>query len=150
MIYSYLLECNRTGVCKIGKSSNPIKRFTSLKTANPFITMIGVSELKEEELHKKYAEFRFSGEWFEFPENVKNQIYQLFKPLDNFHEIKNEFISEKLLNKIKKLNEEFDRLKFDKFTDKIFKELGPTEFKKLLHDCDEFKDLVSNSMILSL
>jgi hypothetical protein len=52
MVYSYLIECTRTGVCKIGKSKNPSKRLVSIKTANPFVELVGISELKEEDLHK--------------------------------------------------------------------------------------------------
>ena len=64
--------------------------------------------------------------------------------------MKNEFITEKLLNKIKKLNEEFDIVKVNEFTENVFKDLGPTNFRKLLQDCQEFNDLMSNAVILSL
>lgn len=150
MMYSYLIECTRTGVCKIGKSNNPIKRLESIKTGNPFVKLIGLSELKENDLHVKYGEFRFSGEWFEFPENIKNEVYSLFKPIENYGKINNQEIDKEFLNKIKELDEKFNLVKVNEFTDIVFKKLGSKGYSKLLKNCKEFNELVSKSIYLSI
>ncbi len=149
MIYSYLIECTRTGVCKIGKSNNPIKRLESIKVGNPFVKLIGISEIKENDLHVKYDEFRFSGEWFEFPENIKNEVYSLFKPIEHKITDKQE-IDKEFLNKIKELDENFDLVKVNEFTDIVFKKLGSKGYLKLLKNCKEFNDLASKSIYLSI
>jgi len=152
MIYSYLMECTRTGVCKIGKSNNPLKRLETIKTGNPFVKLIGVSEIKEQELHKTYAEFRFSGEWFDFPENIKKDVYLLFEPFTESikNKNKNKFVSEELLKKIKTLDENFDMVKVNEFTDIIFNKLGADGYRELLQNCEEFNLLVSKSIYLSI
>jgi len=150
MVYSYLIECTRTGVCKIGKSNNPIKRFSCIKSGNPFVKLIGVNELKEYDLHKRYGEFRFSGEWFEFPENIKVEVYSLFKPIDSNNITNKKEIDEEFLNKIKKLDENFHLVKVNEFTDIIFNKLGSKGYSKLLKNCKEFNNLVSKSIYLSI
>ena len=150
MIYSYLMECTKTGVCKIGKSNNPLKRLETIKTGNPFVTLVGVSEIKEQELHKTYADFRFSGEWFDFPENIKKDVYLLFKPFVDSDKFNYKVIDEELIKKIKMLDENFDLVKVNEFTDIIFNKLGVNGFRKLLQDCKEFNDLASKSIYLSI
>ncbi len=150
MIYSYLMECTKTGVCKIGKSNNPLKRLETIKTGNPFVTLVGVSEIKEQELHKMYDEFRFSGEWFDFPENIKKEVYLLFNPFTDSIKNKNNIISEELLKKIKTLDENFDIVKVNEFTDIIFNKLGADGYRNLLQNCEEFNLLVSKSIYLSI
>ena len=150
MVYSYLIECTRTGVCKIGKSNNPIKRLETIKIGNPFVKLIGISELKENVLHVKYDKFRFSGEWFEFPENIKVEVYSLFKPIDSYNITNKKEIDEELLNKIKKLDENFNLVKVNEFTDIIFNKLGSKGYSKLLKNCKEFNELVSKYAYLSL
>ena len=150
MIYSYLMECSRTGVCKIGKSNNPLKRLETIKTGNPFVNLIGVSEIKELKLHKMYDEFRFSGEWFNFPENIKKEVYLLFKPFISSDKVNDKVIDEELIKKIKMLDENFDLVKVNEFTDIIFNKLGVNGCRGLLQDCKEFNDLVSKSIYLSI
>jgi hypothetical protein len=144
---TYLIECSKTGVCKIGKSNTPLKRFDSIKTGNPFVVLIGVSELNESELHEKYSEFRFSGEWFDFPKNIKEEVYSKFKPFEN---VKNEFVNDEFIKKIKILDENFDIVSVNKFTDLVYNKLGKGAYIELLRNCQEFNDLVSKSAYLSL
>lgn len=80
--YSYLIKDTRSNIYKIGKSDDPIKRYNSLKTANPFIEFIGVNLIAEKDLHKKYSQYRYTGEWFEFPDKIKNEVLKLFKPIE--------------------------------------------------------------------
>lgn len=150
MVYSYLIECSRTKVCKIGKSNKPLKRFETIKTSNPFVKLVGVSELKEQDLHKQYDEFRFAGEWFDFPDNIKSEVYSLFKPLNELNTVNDNFVNDKFLEKIKMLDENFDAEKVDEFTDNLYKKLGMNGYRELLHECCEFNDLVSRAMYLSL
>jgi len=80
--YSYLIRDTRSNIYKIGKSDNPKRRYDVLKTANPFIELIGVNQINEKDLHKKYSKYRYTGEWFEFPDKIINEVLKLFKPID--------------------------------------------------------------------
>ena len=76
--YVYVFVNTNFEVCKIGYSSNPIKRLDQIQTGCPFklkrqLIMIGGAE-KESELHKKYKDFRLEGEWFSFKGKLKDDI----------------------------------------------------------------------------
>jgi len=63
------IGCDKSGLFKIGISNNYKKRFGQLKTGNPFFNFMAVfssenpSEI-ETEIHNKFSEKRFWGEWF--------------------------------------------------------------------------------------
>ena len=64
--WTYLIRGEHTGLIKIGRSHNLIKRFRSLKTASPdVLTLAGVIVGDyERALHRRFAAYRVRGEWF--------------------------------------------------------------------------------------
>lgn len=66
--FIYLIKNNRNGLYKIGRSKTPSIRESTLQSEEPDISMIlsfaGTSQL-EKELHKRFADKRVRGEWFE-------------------------------------------------------------------------------------
>lgn len=75
---TYLVKCTRTGIYKIGHSITPLKRLVGIKTGNPFVELIGTTSTPEIKLHRKYADYRIGGEWFEFPEEVEENVINEF------------------------------------------------------------------------
>jgi hypothetical protein len=71
---------------KIGKSTNLKRRYKSLRTSNPDITLIGYTDrFTEEELHNKYKEYHYKLEWFIFPDHFIPEV------LNDFSNTKNDF-----------------------------------------------------------
>jgi hypothetical protein len=65
----YLMVDSNTGLTKIGKSANPIKRERTLQSEKPTIKLIHVfNEDHENELHNKFNNYRIRGEWFKLSE----------------------------------------------------------------------------------
>lgn len=65
--YIYLMIDHNTGYHKIGRSKNPKFRERTLQSEKPTIEMIHTFKdnlSKEKELHKRYANKRIRGEWF--------------------------------------------------------------------------------------
>jgi len=61
----YLIKDSNTGLYKIGKSSNPLRREKTLQSEKPSIKMVKVfEEITEKDLHNQYSSFRVRGEWF--------------------------------------------------------------------------------------
>jgi hypothetical protein len=64
---------------KIGKSNNPEKRLKQLKTANPNIQLLAITEkITEDFLHNQFNEYRVTGEWFLFDEVNLKQVLSYF------------------------------------------------------------------------
>lgn len=64
---------------KIGKTNNVDNRLRQLKTHNPEITLIGLTDLYSEELlHKKFKDYRVKGEWFIFEDRVLEKVKSYF------------------------------------------------------------------------
>lgn len=66
--YLYFMRSVRTGLIKIGVSVNPQKRAQSLRTnvgELEILTTIQASYDEERRLHRRFAEHRQHGEWFE-------------------------------------------------------------------------------------
>lgn len=77
---SYIIKDRSTGHYKIGKSLNPLNREKTLQSEKPDLIMI--KEFKgdwENKLHKKYANQRLRGEWFEL---TKTQLEYICKHYD--------------------------------------------------------------------
>lgn len=81
--YVYFIYSASHNLTKIGKSGNPKKRFSAIKTASPeghSLQLVGTIKSKsynvlEEGLHTKFADRRKSGEWFSIGiEEAKNEI----------------------------------------------------------------------------
>ena len=94
----YLIKCKATNTCKIGYSNNPKARLAQLQTGNPFSLEL-VSVIKgdlslEKKLHKRFEEYKLSGEWFEYSKKVK----EYFKVEEYFT------LSKSLLNLFMTLN----------------------------------------------
>ena len=74
----YLLECK--GFYKIGITSNVVKRVETLQMGNPFIIKIIMfrpmihAKRVEHELHRRYAGYNVSGEWFRLTDNEVSEI----------------------------------------------------------------------------
>lgn len=64
----YFIQCQTTGLVKIGRSQDPIKRLRNLSTSSPTpLKMISYGKAlpnHERELHDQFAEHRSHGEWF--------------------------------------------------------------------------------------
>jgi len=71
------------GLCKIGRSSNPEERFSSLITMSPvdlFLEHTVFSDnyvLAEAFLHDELKAYRHHGEWFDLPDSIYNWIMSL-------------------------------------------------------------------------
>lgn len=80
-VATYLMLNERNLYIKIGSSRNPVIREKTLQSEEPEITLIAVSfegggVLLERELHRRYAEKRLRGEWFNLSaEDVEQLIF---------------------------------------------------------------------------
>ena len=75
--YIYLMIDHNTGYYKIGRSKNPKFREKTLQSEKPTIEMIHkfkANSSKESDLHKKYADKRIRGEWFNLSKEDVNYI----------------------------------------------------------------------------
>ena len=75
----YLVEAVGSGMYKIGVAGDIRARMKSLSSGCPFqlrlLAVIGdESRLSEHREHKRYAEYRTHGEWFQLPPNVVIEI----------------------------------------------------------------------------
>lgn len=76
-MYIYLIFDTISRLTKIGKSSNPLKRAKSIKTANPHAELFFYSEeYTESELHDRFKHKREVWEWFALD---KHDIYSITK-----------------------------------------------------------------------
>lgn len=75
--YVYFLESSDGTAVKIGFSTNIPLRIQALKPKHPGIKLIGTMPggyHKEHALHRKFSEYRLSGEWFATAEPVRKFI----------------------------------------------------------------------------
>lgn len=79
----YVIE-HQHGYVKIGKSNNPCKRISSIRTACPYdvellttIDVIGDWRVIETALHEAYADEKRSGEWFELSAHQKVHLTEI-------------------------------------------------------------------------
>ena len=75
----YFIYSPGTGLVKIGKAVDIERRFREITTYSPDAELLGVIETSvpyehESFLHKKFADLRVSGEWFEYRDRLKNYI----------------------------------------------------------------------------
>lgn len=76
--YIYFVLAEKSGAVKIGYSAKPLDRLAALATSHHeelkcIFTMRGTQQ-DEKALHKKFAEFRKRGEWFEYAAPIKRFI----------------------------------------------------------------------------
>lgn len=75
--YTYILQDKGNKLYKIGRTTNFEKRISVIKTSNPLLKIIGISEMDiESELHEIYKKNRIVREWFSFTENEINYIFK--------------------------------------------------------------------------
>lgn len=65
----YIFLDKQSGVCKIGRSSNVLRRLSGIQTGYPFelvvyLTLKGLGDL-ERTFHELLSDFRLKGEWFD-------------------------------------------------------------------------------------
>ena len=88
----YLIVCHKTRNCKIGYSKDPKKRLHQLQIGSPhLLNLYGTSEgdmAKEKEMHKKFAQYSKSGEWFEYNLTIAKE----FIPIDNPYKLSAKFL----------------------------------------------------------
>jgi hypothetical protein len=77
----YFLKANEK--VKIGYADDPSKRIPAIQTSSPYelevLLIIDGNYNKEHELHKKFQNYRTSGEWFEYEETLKTFIKENFE-----------------------------------------------------------------------
>lgn len=68
---------DQRGRVKIGKSIEPIKRFKALQSANPDpLTLLGICDDEEGEIHSLFADLRLVGEWFALADTLRTWIQE--------------------------------------------------------------------------
>lgn len=109
----YLITCLQNNSCKIGFSSDPKKRLTSLQTSNPYklelSAIIDGDIIKEKELHEKFKEFSLLGEWFKYNQSIMEFFnsenyyldYPTIKPCNKYESRRINEVSSNLLNYFK-------------------------------------------------
>lgn len=75
----YFLYASANKSVKIGKTTNLKHRLKSFKTTLPDAKLLGIIETQtpyelESDLHKRFAEYHISGEWFGLGEKLKKYI----------------------------------------------------------------------------
>lgn len=99
----YLIWEEGTTFYKIGKADNPLTRLKDLQTSHArtltLVTSVAVGSnalKKEAILHAKYKEYRIKGEWFNFPDQLIDEVkFDLLNEL----QVSSENTPEKLENK---------------------------------------------------
>ena len=157
MIYSYLIVDTTNNLYKIGKSNDPINRLKTFKVSNPFVKLIGVSFIKEKYLHSVYFKYRIVGEWFNFPNEIKSEVFKLFKPITKIAEknksyiLNDYFINHSvILNELVILEQEKNYKAISNLTGLIYEKIGAQNYKKLLAEDDEFNRIVSSAIYMNL
>lgn len=68
--WTYIMYDYETKRCKIGISNNPYKREKEMKPFRPKAALLLLHrDNKEKELHERFADKHYSGEWFELSED---------------------------------------------------------------------------------
>lgn len=66
----YIIQSDNTGMIKIGRSKDPLKRLKQLQTGNPnklkLIAYFDNMGWREKELHEQLSRYRLEGEWFSY------------------------------------------------------------------------------------
>ena len=154
IIYSYLIEDTKNNLYKIGKSNDPINRLKTFKVSNPFVKLIGVSFIKEKYLHSVYFKYRVVGEWFNFTNEIKNEVFKLFKPINekNNNYILNDYFMNDfaILNEFVILEQEKNYKAISNLSSLIFNKIGPKNFKNLLVENNEIKRIVESAIYMNL
>ena len=154
IIYSYLIEDTKNNLYKIGKSNDPINRLKTFKVSNPFVKLIGVSFINEKYLHSVYFKYRVVGEWFNFTNEIKNEVFKLFKPIDkkNNNYILNDYFMNDfaILNEFVILEQEKNYKAISNLSSLVYNKIGPKNFKNLLVENNEIKRIIESAIYMNL
>ena len=109
--------------------------------------MIGLSSIPEKTLHSMYQHYRFSGEWFDVPEDVEQELLSHFTPIEKLNKKTNYCgIEEKLFETI--ISECSAHVKYftlDKATDfdtKVMISVGTSSYIQLITENETYKKLI--------
>lgn len=86
MTYVYLMLDNHTGRYKIGRSVNPKFRERTLQSQEPDVELVETwlaPPKLETELHRKFHEKRYRGEWFDLNESDVVAIFEIMDSLNH-------------------------------------------------------------------
>ena len=148
VIYCYLIEDTTNNLYKIGKSNNPIARLKTFKISNPFVKLIGVSLLQEKYLHSIYSKYRIVGEWFNFPNEIKDEVFKLFKPITERN--KSYILTDYYMNDFVILEQQKNYKAISNLTNLIFNKIGVKNYRKLFAEDNEFKRIVTSAMYMNI
>lgn len=76
---TYIVLAQGTKFAKIGRSTkrNLRNRFSALQTSCPFpLTLLGVTTEKEENVHHRFQNERYRGEWFTYTEEMDEYFFR--------------------------------------------------------------------------
>lgn len=85
--YCYLIWAIDTSLFKIGFSSHPMSRFSSIQTSSPiplkFLGAVPATIEEEQNAHCVLAQWHFKGEWFSLPVEIAWLLMPIFdyKPM---------------------------------------------------------------------
>jgi len=84
----YFIQNERTKSIKIGVSNNPEKRIKGLQTSNEdklnILCIMNGGYLEEKRLHKRFSEYRVSGEWFSYNNEILEYLDKSENIFDGF------------------------------------------------------------------
>lgn len=79
----YFIESEASGLIKIGRSIDPTSRFKAIRTMSPdelvFLGSVPEKVYSEADLHKKFAEHRKHGEWFDAAPEIRELIAEVLR-----------------------------------------------------------------------
>lgn len=87
----YFIRAGSTNMVKIGFTDRDVEsRLRELQTANPeplkIIRVIPGDEHVEQKYHLRYWQYNKSGEWFDLPENIIQEIEQIEDERHDYHQ----------------------------------------------------------------
>lgn len=79
IVKTYLMK-DKTGLYKIGRSTDPYRRTKDLRVGNSAVELVcEINDDIEKELHEKYSQQRVTGEWFNLTAKQAEEIVKLSK-----------------------------------------------------------------------
>lgn len=92
MYYTYFAEEVSSNLIKIGRSRTPIKRVKSLSyKLSKKLTLLGVTEEAEKDVHETFSSKRHQGEWFVDCEEIRAYIKKQTRTINEDPEHKKPF-----------------------------------------------------------
>ena len=105
-------------------------------------------------MHSVYFKYRVVGEWFNFTNEIKNEVFKLFKPINekNNNYILNDYFMNDfaILNEFVILEQEKNYKAISNLSSLVFNKIGPKNFKNLLVENNEIKRIVESAIYMNL